>query len=105
MVRNWHLCHPAGGSGGAELQEAENHSGVPRTGVLRAAREEGCEGAGGKVRRVSGYPDVFSTRGGERPVLPRTWWNPRMRPYLEELSRFLRELPSFSLSMFSTKNM
>lgn len=50
VVRNWHLCHPAGGSGGAEFQEAEDHSGVPRAGILGAAREEGCPGAGGKVR-------------------------------------------------------
>lgn len=50
MVRNGHLCHPAGGSGGAELQEAEDHPGVPGAGVFGAAREEGCPGAGGEVR-------------------------------------------------------
>lgn len=54
MVRDWHLCYSAGGSGGIELQEAEDHSGVSRAGLLRAAGEERCSGAGGEVRQVLG---------------------------------------------------
>lgn len=50
VVRNRHLCHPAGGPGGPELQEAEDHPGVPGSGLLGAPREEGCAGAGGEVR-------------------------------------------------------
>lgn len=50
VVRNGHLGQPAGGPGGAELPEAEDHPGVPRAGLLGAPREEGRAGAGGEVR-------------------------------------------------------
>lgn len=50
VVRDRLLRHAAGGPGGAELQEAANHPGVPGAGALGAAREEGCPGAGGEVR-------------------------------------------------------
>lgn len=64
VVRERLPRHAAGGPGGAELQEAADHPGVPRAGVLGAAREEGCAGAGGEVR----YAELPRDPGGRTEV-------------------------------------
>lgn len=64
VVRERLPRHAAGGPGGAELQEAADHPGVPRAGALGAAREEGCAGAGGEVR----YAELPRDPGGRTEV-------------------------------------
>jgi len=49
LVRDWDLRHTAGGPSDAELPEAEDHPGVPGSGLLGPGGEEGCAGAGGEL--------------------------------------------------------
>lgn len=78
VVRERLPRHAAGGPGGAELQEAADHPGVPRAGALGAAREEGCAGAGGEVR----YAELPRDPGGRTEVGARPP-PPGLRPPLD----------------------
>lgn len=70
VVRERLPRHAAGGPGGAELQEAADHPGVPGAGALRAAREEGCAGAGGEVRYAELPERPTRGEGGRSPATP-----------------------------------